>query len=296
MIKATFTSTIRLNGGRSSGCMVGGGTAKIDTRGNILLFKSPEKTALNIYIDRLRARERRQAVRPTDTVREYRVKRNLIKAKALAFFSLKSNFYAFYSISFPPGTDDKSIVSYFNVWRTRVTKDFGQFDYLRVSERQKNGTLHFHLLTDRFFPIRKLNGYMATTLGMPKYNGVDVRKVHTTEHVVTYLTKYMSKGEKMEGVHPYRCSRLVSALATAVYYDDNQLPDLGRMVEQGLADWKLLTPPDSFIKIELFFYEKDNRKISYLAGIADLLSGYNLRIKEAFQQREKLRSISTAIH
>ena len=289
MIKASYTSTLRIFGGRNPRRVVVGGTASIDAGKNILLSSTPQnKTAVDIYIDRLRARERVKNRKPIEEQRQYRVKQNVIKAKALAFFSLKSNFYAFYSISFPQGLDDKKIISCFNVWRTRVSKVHGQFDYLRVSERQKNGTLHFHLLTDKFFPIRELNRYMAVTLGMPNYNGVDVQHVKNTKGLTLYLSKYMSKGEKMEGVHPYRCSRLVSALATCVYYDDEALPYLSDLVEKGVAGWKVMTTPESFVKVELFLYETDAGKTSALPSVYPILSDCNIKIAEAFRQRAKL--------
>lgn len=161
-------------------------------------------------------------------------KKAFSKAMAYAELDRSKKFLAFYSISFPLGTSDRDAVSIFNICRTRLKRDAGLSSWLRICERQKNGTIHFHMLTNCWIDIEFFNHVFSVAiknkLGYSGfYNGVDVegltgdnnRRIADdsgtrARRVAYYLSKYISKESTPFSCSPYSCSRDVSRLATSV--------------------------------------------------------------------------------
>lgn len=167
----------------------------------------------------------------------YRLNKSKVKKKCHALSRLEKSkkFLAFYSISFPAGLPDENAYKIFNTWLTRCRKDAKLNTYLWVAERQKNGTIHFHLLTNDFMPIRQVNGFMAKCLNsekkkgvdilknvdIEKYNGVDAKKVGKNKNgIINYLAKYVTKNEVEFYRLPWHCSRDVSRLFISINYDE----------------------------------------------------------------------------
>lgn len=162
----------------------------------------------------------------------YCVNKSLVKSKAHVFFELPTSrkFIAFYSISFPEGLPDKIGMKCLNIWLTRIRKLNPKINYLWVAERQKNGTMHFHVLVDKWLNIRVTNWYMAQSLDkyrndLPevfknwnkrKYNGVDVREVYNRKGVQKYIAKYCTKRSDLFECRANGFSRLISGLFTKV--------------------------------------------------------------------------------
>lgn len=185
-------------------------------------------------------------------VKYYGLRKSKIRNKILNFFSLNASkkFCAFYSISFPIEIDDTTGYKVLNTWLTRCRKECGLKSYLWVAERQKNGTLHFHLITHNYMSIRKVNEFMKQSLKtqwikgnlqckekiIDTYNGVDVdnlyhskrnknknnrlSKVEAQRKLSMYLTKYISKNNTKSLRLPWHCSRDISALFISVNYAD----------------------------------------------------------------------------
>lgn len=167
----------------------------------------------------------------------YRLNKSKVKKRCFAFSRLKKShkFFAFYTITFPSGLSDQSCYKYFNLWLTRCRKTAGLNSYLWVAERQKNSTIHFHLLTNDYMEIKSVNGYMSKaltngkkkldqevlkTVDTEKYNGIDVKKVgNGREKLVGYLTKYITKNNIEFYRLPWHCSRDVSRLFTSVNFE-----------------------------------------------------------------------------
>lgn len=161
---------------------------------------------------------------------EYILNKKKVREKCAAFFGLRQSrkFLAFYSISFPQNFPDDAAFKCFNTVLTRLRKDCGLKSYLWVTERQKNGTIHFHMLTNNYMYVRKFNRYMAVAIEtqikkqgievnycMEKYNGVDVRHVNNNRKALNmYLTKYVSKNSVVFFRLPYHSSRDISELFT----------------------------------------------------------------------------------
>lgn len=195
-------------------------------------------------------------------VQLYGLRKTKIRNKILNFFSLNKSkkFCAFYSISFPIEITDEIGYKVFNTWLTRCRKEVGLKSYLWVAERQKNGTLHFHLITHNFMNIRTVNNFMKACLMtqfikgnlncrksvIDTYNGVDVdnlyhskkgrhknkrlSKIESQRKLSYYLTKYISKNDTKSERLPWHCSRDISALFISINYDDVSNLEIANLV------------------------------------------------------------------
>jgi len=163
-----------------------------------------------------------------------RVRWSEVRKRCTAFFNLKRSkkYTTFITLSFPSGLSDKNCRKCLNTWLTRIRTIRPYFPYLWVAERQKNGTLHYHLLTNIYLPIRIINRFMAIAIDGLKadqvgvfkkwnrnnYNGVDVKAVRNSKALKGYLAKYITKNDdKIDGA-PWHCSRLFSNLATTMCF------------------------------------------------------------------------------
>lgn len=182
------------------------------------------------------------------TARDYVVNKKKLRAKIYAFYSLvpSRKFSAFYSISFPKGFPDKSAGRVLNNVLTSLRKDRLRFQYIWVAERQKNGTIHFHILVNQFFNIRVTNYLFAQAIeneiqkeslydlnfNKDKYNGCDVIYVRNEKGLRGYLTKYVSKNEDNFEVRPWACCRVVSSLFVSISCIAGEVDWVERLIQQ----------------------------------------------------------------
>ena len=181
--------------------------------------------------------------------RVYRFNKKVIFRKAMAFSSLRASekFLAFLTISFPQGIRDEAAYEILNIFLTAARRDGYMRDYIWVAERQANGTIHFHILTNTFFPVRRANRAVAASIdrvvdrglcswggsSRERYNGVDIKRVRpygssytlsadlkTRRKVCSYLAKYMAKAEQEGTRRLWHCSRGVSALVVSAVIDE----------------------------------------------------------------------------
>ena len=185
----------------------------------------------------------------------YRINKTKIKQKIYALFNLKCSrkFIAFYSVSFPFNTSDDQAFICWNYWLTLLRKEYNLTNYIWVSERQKNGTLHYHMLTNNYMPILQINRGMAIIINnqvlegrmewlsssLDRYNGVDVDSIFNSKrHIKTgknlnpseirnwislYVTKYVTKNTAEFTHLCWHCSRSVSMLFTTLVYQISYL-------------------------------------------------------------------------
>lgn len=179
-----------------------------------------------------------------------------VRAKIIAFTraSMGSQKMKFITITFPMGLNDDLCVKAMNTWLTKLRSICSSFNYLWVAERQGNGTLHFHLFTKTFFNIRAINFHMAVSIrnivdkytkgeilfNMDNYNGVDVKVVNKLAHIVSYVTKYVTKVKELHYNRSWACSRLVSQLFTHVSLTSSQMSEC-------VSKCKLVFKHDAFI-------------------------------------------------
>lgn len=123
----------------------------------------------------------------------YKLNKPKVRKRAIALCRLSESkkFLAFYSISFPSGANDSVLYEIFNKWLTNCRTRYGLKTYLWVAERQGNGTLHFHILTNNRLDISVVNRAMANSIetsvlqgkltwgqsSRTLYNGVDVDSI-----------------------------------------------------------------------------------------------------------------------
>lgn len=127
-----------------------------------------------------------------------------------------------WTITFKEGTPDAVCFHLLRKWLQRMVTDEGLKHYCRITERQKNGTVHFHLTINQWFDIQRANRYMRAAMmrsvdngeiemnrdDIKKYNGVDICKDKKTRRVINfakrksqkalsnYLAKYVTKNDE----------------------------------------------------------------------------------------------------
>lgn len=198
-------------------------------------------------------------IKPSQIISQkgYRLNKTKVRKRCFAFSRLKKSakFFAFYTITFPSGLSDQSCYKFFNLWLTRCRKTGGLNSYLWVAERQKNKTIHFHLLTNDYMEIKEVNGYMAKALSngqkkeseetlksfeSEKYNGIDVKKVgNTREKLVGYISKYITKNEIEFYRLPWHCSRDVSRLFTTVNFDEKDSDQYFDLLPESMEEYNI---------------------------------------------------------
>jgi len=205
--------------------------------------------------------------------RTYKLNKSKIRAKMNAFFNLQATreFCAFYSISFPCGFSDDDAFKVFNLWLTRCRQSYALKSYIWVQERQKNGTIHFHILTNTRMPIKEINRFMRVALTpyshlygwnpskVGKYNGVDVDNVwypkqrpnrsyrpkrtrdDAARHLSKYISKYVSKNNETFSRLAWHESRDIAALFTAQNYDESECTMLLNYFRETMPFWKKIS-------------------------------------------------------
>jgi len=176
---------------------------------------------------------------PREKTTDRKINKTKVKSKMYALFNLKCSrrFMAFYSVSFPIGTTDNQAFICWNYWLTQLRKRYDLTNYIWVTEKQKNGTIHFHMLTNNYMPILQINRIMAIIIhnqvhkglqswgesSLDRYNGVDVDSIYNSKRhrktgktlnptelrnwIAKYVTKYVTKNnEKFEHLC-WHCSR-----------------------------------------------------------------------------------------
>lgn len=216
-------------------------------------YKIVEKShGINPYDENQNKKYKVKKVKQAEKSKSYGLRKTKIRQKILNFFSLNASkkFCAFYSISFPMEIADDIAYKVLNTWLTRCRSECGLRSYLWVAERQKNGTLHFHLITNNYMHIRKVNEFMRQCLytqwnkgklkckeeSIKRYNGVDVDNLYYSKRnknkgkrlsrsdsqrkLSMYLSKYISKNDTKSNRLPWHCSRDISALFISINYND----------------------------------------------------------------------------
>lgn len=180
-------------------------------------------------------------IKKTYTVNKKEVTNRLHCMTGCLFSHLKKNaFLGMLTISFPPAVSEANGMQALNTWLTAIRKKLGQ--YIWVSEFQKNGTIHYHLLILKRVNIVKVNRAMKVVLcnmvragaikhsvhAMKRYNGVDLAKDRKTRQVTNfcdprarkalgwYITKYITKNNATFQHAAWGCSRAFSAIFTGL--------------------------------------------------------------------------------
>ncbi len=182
----------------------------------------------------------------TGRIRQYRIHKkevihrirnyvNAMKGEKLLYF---------WTITFPEGTNDNTAYVLLNKWLTRLRTEKMLKEYLWIAERQKNGTVHFHMVINRKMCVQKANKYMRASImycindgsieydrtKAARYNGVDIAKDRKTKRVINfakhkkqkaltnYLTKYVTKNDNTFQHLAWHSSREYSNLIISIRF------------------------------------------------------------------------------
>lgn len=159
----------------------------------------------------------------------YKINKAKVRKRLTALCRLDQSkkFLAFYSVTFPSQSSDKVIYQIFNKWLTNCRTRYGLTTYVWVAERQKNGTLHFHILTNNRMDISKVNRAMANSIetsvnqGLAEwgsssktlYNGVDVDSVQTPKK-----RQYETREQYRKRIKAYKRHSIYERIKWATLY------------------------------------------------------------------------------
>jgi hypothetical protein len=191
----------------------------------------------------------------TTKAREYRIKKREVRQRLLGFINTQkgSKELYFWTVTFPKGTPDNVAYQMFNIWLTALRQRKMLKDYLWIAERQKVGTVHFHIAVPHKMSVKYANGMMQTTLktfskrgeipfsvyACKRYNGVDIAKNRKTKRVtnfaikkgtralITYLTKYVTKNDTAFSHLAWHNSRGFSSIFTGVTFTIQEFVKFG---------------------------------------------------------------------
>ncbi|WP_407478585.1 rolling circle replication-associated protein [Elizabethkingia meningoseptica] len=233
--------------------------------------------------------------------KNYSLKKSKIRNKLLNFFHLKASekFCAFYSISFPLNLPDDLCYRLLNTWLTRCRKSAGLKSYLWVAERQKNNTLHFHLITNNRMDIRTVNTFMAISLDNERkkgctlisssivatYNGVDVdnlyyskrqknqknklNKSESQRKLMMYVSKYVTKNDTTSKRLPWHCSRDISALFVSINYQDISTHEIAQLIADNPD--AVFTYDEEYFTYYHFLFPPDNEYYLSLDNVNNMI-------------------------
>lgn len=323
-LKATPTGVLVLTQQRFKIRYTGNKQSRVDINGNLYVSaRELEKVIASQRKDKKTAHRRNggrekllsNAEQSTDENSEqpkqkrtifYTINKKEVRQRLLGYINTqkgKKELY-FWTVSFPANTPDPVCFQALNTWLTSLRKYKLLKEYLRVTERQENGTIHFHIAIPHKMPVQRANAMMRGTLKtfakrgeipynvrspqIAKYNGVDICKNRKTKRVVnfaikkgaralaTYLTKYVTKNDAQFEQLAWHNSRGYSNLFTAVTFTVDEFKRFGfvpflnrvRVFEMRFAKfipWLMGPPP----LLEDHLYQLN----SYLQYVADQQPG-----------------------
>lgn len=129
--------------------------------------------------------------------------------KVTSNFTFKVNFITLTLCSKQKHSDNEIKAVLLNQFLTELRTKFKCSNYLWRAESQRNGNIHFHIVTDVFVPWRTLRsdwnriqeklGYVsayAAKTGNYDPNSTDVHSINRIKNLSGYLAKYCSKNSK----------------------------------------------------------------------------------------------------
>lgn len=123
-------------------------------------------------------------------------------------FKFKVNFITLTLPCAQGNISDKDLKRYgLDNWIKRMRRKYGLNNYVWRAERQKNGNLHFHMITDTYLRYDKIRDNWNDLLnhfnmidefekkhGHRNPNSTDVHAIHKVKNLTQYFIKYMTKG------------------------------------------------------------------------------------------------------
>ena len=208
--------------------------------------------------DKPKTPHKKKSIIPAKATRQkkilYSLNKSKVRAKIIALSNTKEGKKQlfFYTITFPASTPDKLTYQILNTSLTRLRKEDSITNYIWIAEKQKVGTIHYHILTTEFISVLRFNHIVKQAIAtqikkekipydiekIQKYSGVDIAKNRNTRRVTNfakesktsklckYVTKYVTKNDTKFETLMYHSSRSVSALFTSRTIQEQEFTDL----------------------------------------------------------------------
>lgn len=184
----------------------------------------------------------------------YSINKRKVRARLTNFINTEqgeSRMY-FYSLSFPKTIDEETAYKLLNSTLTTIRKYHQIKNYLWIAERQKNGTIHYHLALYHFLKVRIVNDIVKkylihairkqelnwTITAAKNYNGVDIAKDRNTriptnfadkdkvKKIAGYLTKYITKSTQKFTRQAWNSSKSLAAVSDGICVSVNEVVQL----------------------------------------------------------------------
>lgn len=221
--------------------------------------------------------------KPEKKTRLYRINKKEVIHKIRGYLNQMKGekMLYFWTVTFPMGTTDDAAFILLNKWLTRLRKEKMIKEYLWITERQENNTLHYHIVINRKMDVKKANKYMRASIMYSigtgevkwtreqaiKYNGVDICKNRKTKRVTNfgkgkkqkslalYLTKYITKNNGDFSHLAWHSSREYSNIITSIRITEREysVSKCGELISKEVKmenewyifrAWKKETPKD----------------------------------------------------
>ena len=200
---------------------------------------------------RVKAYQKLKRMASINKPKVYLINAKQVKSRIVAFVENQSHgkeLY-FWTVTFPENTNDASCMLLLNKWLTRLRQERMLKSYLWVTERQQNGTLHYHIAIPHKMDVKKANRFMRagimtcinqgliswTRTDAAKYNGVHISKHRTTNRVINfakgknrkalinYITKYATKNTERFNQLAWHNSRDFSNVITRINFTHEEI-------------------------------------------------------------------------
>lgn len=227
----------------------------------------------------------------------YVVNKRKVKSRLTNFLNSEQGCKSlyFYTISFPPKVTYDIAYKLLNSTLTTLRTKHGLKHYLWIAERQKIGTIHFHIAVYHFIKVRLVNDIVKKFLkhsisvgdldwsisGANNYNGVDIAKDRVSrvptnfaaagivKKITSYLTKYITKGNESFNRFAWHCSRSLCAVSDGItatieeivsLFNNTTLSDFASFANEWIMFFPWIKePPPDYIKL---MYDINTQRIN----------------------------------
>lgn len=175
-----------------------------------------------------------------------------IRKKVFAF-GRQCKKLTFLTLTFLNNVSDRQAIKALGVFLDNASKRSKDFQYVWVVERQANGNIHFHLVTNKYWQIdrwwnywmevQKKQGIIPRDSNFKPSSAFDVKVISSNNQkgVGNYITKYITKNAGQYRCMVWNCSRKISQLYTDFYSEMNFLTQLEKLEQANQLGGKIKT-------------------------------------------------------
>jgi hypothetical protein len=166
-------------------------------------------------------------------------------------FNFKVNFITLTLSSQQQHTSQQIKRELLNQFFIEAKKKWNLTNYVWRAEKQQNGTIHFHILSDRFIPFNELRATWNRIQNKLGYvdrfqqknnkktpNSTDIHSLQKIKNVESYITKYMTKPKRINVTKIKRIDAMIKDKSTDIQQSvsNGAKQYLGRLTSNG-REW-----------------------------------------------------------